>query len=100
MSTLSSVRDFARPASLSLTFGRAVALDDFARVRVGRPEPRQYPRLERLHALGLLVRLMIVADDMEKSMGDGMAVMVGERHTELVSLARQRLEGERDVAEL
>jgi uncharacterized protein YjiS (DUF1127 family) len=26
MSTLSMVRDFARPASLSLTFGRAVAL--------------------------------------------------------------------------
>ena len=26
MSTLSSVREFARPASLSLTFGRAVAL--------------------------------------------------------------------------
>ena len=33
-------------------------------------------------------------------MGDEMAIMVGERDAELVGLARQRLIGERDVAEL
>ena len=67
--------------------------------RVGRPEPRQNPCLERLHALRLCVRLVIVADQMQKSMGDEMAIVVGERHAELLGLARERLEGERDVAE-
>jgi hypothetical protein len=43
---------------------------------------------------------MIVADEMQKSMGDEMAVMIGERDAELVGLARQGLEGQRDVAEL
>ena len=35
---------------------------DRARVGVGDPEPRQNARLQRLHTLGLRVRLMIVAD--------------------------------------
>ena len=75
------------------------SVDDFARVGVGRPEPRHDPGLERLHALRLFVRLMIVADEMQKSMGDEMAIVVGERDAELVRLARQRLIGQRDIAE-
>ena len=42
---------------------------------------------------------MIVADEMEKSMGDEMAIVVGERRAEFIRLTRQRLVGKRDIAE-
>src|SRR5579863_9200382 len=73
--------------------------DDFSRIGVGRPEPRHDAGLERLHALRLRVRLVIVADKMEKSMRDEMAIVVGERNAELVRLARQRLISQGDIAE-
>src|ERR1700722_19875372 len=72
--------------------------NNFARVRVARPEPHQNSCLERLHALRLRVCLMIVADEVQKSMGEEVAVMIGERHAEVLGLAGKRLVGQRDIA--
>src|SRR5271169_71964 len=88
----------ASPALVRRRSSRS-SVNDFARVGVGRPEPRHDPGLERLHALRLFVRRMIVADEVEKSMGDEMAIVVGKRRPELVRLARQRFIGQSDIAD-
>ena len=41
---------------------------------------------------------MIVADEMQKSMGEEVALVIGERQSKVLGLAGKRLVGERDIA--
>ena len=56
-------------------------------------------RFEPFHGLGLAVRLVIVADEMQKAMHRQMGEMIAERLALSVGLARRGLVGDHDVAE-
>ena len=54
---------------------------------------------QRLHRLGLHVRLMIVTDQVERAVNDEMSGMIGQRNAAFLRLAGAGLLGEDDVAE-
>ena len=60
---------------------------------------RRISRSALFHRLGVLVALVIVADQMQESMHGKMGDMMGERLALVAGLARDGLVGEHDVAE-
>src|SRR5215471_1985213 len=68
-------------------------------IGVGNPELRENVRLQNFHRFGVVVRLVIVANQMQKAVHREMAQVVSERLVRLAGFPAYGLIGDRDVAE-